>query len=332
MSQETNGADIGETTITREVNPRVGRPGALAVGAIAAALVISTAGCASGAESAQLGTTEVDTSASASTAQTVGQGMGRGLGRGSGQGAGQGSPLGSEPAGTLTPEMESQLIFLASEEQLAHDLYVLAYNTYGIQTFSNISRSETRHFQVANQVLALYGLPSQTQMGTPGEFADAQLQATYDALAERVLTSAEEAAAVGVLVEQTDIADLQAAVAMAPPTDVAAVLSNLLRASKQHLAAFQKLEQPEESIEVEATTNKNQSKIKIDVDPNSPATNYKVKVQKRVDGKWKTKKIRRTKGVKDTRTINVGAGTYRVKVPAQDGFEKAVSDAVQLSR
>ena len=331
MRKETDTQETAESS-TQRVKPTTMRSGYMAVGLFATAVTVSLTGCA--AAPAQSGLTTVDASASqgSATAQTVGQGGNRGFGKGAGQGVGQGSPLGSEPAGTLTQEMEAQLIFLAAEEQLAHDLYVLAYETYGIQTFSNISRSETRHFTVANRVLDLYGLPSATQMGATGEFEDVQLQATYNTLAERVLTSVEEAAAVGVLVEETDIADLQAAVDMAPPDDVAGVLNNLLRASQQHLAAFQKLDQPAAPIKVKASATKGQSKIKVNVDPNSAAINYKVKVQKRVDGKWKTKKIRRTTGTKDTRTINVGAGSYRVKVPAQHGLEKGFSGTVQLIR
>ena len=325
MSKEIDTSDTEETS-TQRVKPRVMRPRYVAVGLVAAALTVSTTGCAAGSAQSELTLADASASQSSATAQSVGQGRKRGFG------AGQGSMLGTEPAGTLTQEMETQLIFLASEEQLAHDLYVLAYETYGIQTFSNISRSETRHFTMANRVLDLYGLPSQTTMGAPGEFADAQLQAAYNMLAERVLTSAEEAAAVGVLVEKTDIADLQAAVDMAPPDDVAGVLNNLLRASRQHLAAFQKLDQSTAPIKVKASATNGQSKIRVNVDPNSAASNYKVKVQKRVDGKWKTKKIRRTTGTKDTRTINVGAGSYRVKVPAQHGLEKAVSRTVQLIR
>lgn len=253
---------------------------------------------------------------------------------GGGNGSGQGSPLGNEPAGTLSTELKNELIYLAEEEKVAHDLYVLAYDKWGIETFSNISGAETRHFNIMNKTLALYGLPSETSMGKAGVFEDTELQAAYDKLAKRIKSSKSAAVAVGVLAEKTDIADLRAALAMNPPSDVKQVLSNLVRASKKHLSAFKKQADrlSGREITVKATAVKNRSKIRVNVNPNKKYANYKVKVQKKVNGKWKTKKVRWTKGTKDVRTINMGRGKYRIKVPAQYGMDKEFSKAVWLRR
>lgn len=170
--------------------------------------------------------------------------MGGGQGKGGGQGGGM--ALATEPAGELSDELEAQLIYLAEEEKVAHDLYVLADEKYGsdTDTYGNISQSETRHFSAMNRLLDLYGLDSTTDMGTPGEdFADDKLEMAYNASADKVEDSAEAAAAVGVEAEETDIADLKAALAMDNvPSDVERVLSNLVRASENHLSAFKNLQ------------------------------------------------------------------------------------------
>lgn len=290
----------------------------LAVGAIATALVVPTSAVAMAASAPS----SADTNSVIDT---------RG---GGGHGSGQGSPLGEEPAGILNADLEAHLIYLAEEEKVAHDLYVLAYAKWGIGTFSNISGAETRHFNIIDKTLDLYGLPSETDMGKPGVFDNKELQAAYDKLAKRIKASKSEAVAVGVLAEMTDIADLKAGLAMNPPSDVKQVLSNLVAASKKHLAAFQKqaANLSNSEITVKASAVKNRSKIRVNVNPNQKYVNYKVKVQKKVDGKWKTKKVRWTKGTKDVRTINMGKGKYRIKVPAQHGMDKEISNVVRLRR
>jgi hypothetical protein len=170
-------------------------------------------------------------------------GMMGGHGKGGGQGGGM--AMGTEPAGTLSDELKGQLVYLAEEEKVAHDLYVLADNTYGSDTnvYGNISQAETRHFTAMNRLLDLYGLDSATKMGEAGNFDDPKLQLAYDSLAEEIAKSAEAAAAVGVEAENTDIADLKNGLAMdSVPSDVARVLSNLVRASENHLSAFTNLQ------------------------------------------------------------------------------------------
>ncbi|NQU36818.1 MAG: DUF2202 domain-containing protein [Actinobacteria bacterium] len=290
----------------------------LTIGAIAAALVVPVAGAA-----------VAQTPTGLAPAAQVGA-----TGQGFGQGSQAGNPLGSVPAGTLSAEMEAQLIYLAEEEQVAHDLYILAYDTYGIKTFSNISRAETRHFDVLNQALALYGLPSADQLGAPGVFSNPELQDAYDTLAAKIRSSAADAIEVGVAAEKADIADLQAGLALNPPSDIAQVLSNLVRASQNHLAAFEGTpgQIPRENARVKVSAVRNASKIRVNVDPDNPSANYRVKVQKKVNGKWRTKKVVKTKGRADVKTVNMKAGTYRVKVPAQLGVEPVVSARVRLAR
>lgn len=85
-------------------------------------------------------------------------------------------------------------------------------------------------------------------------------------------------------------------------------------------------------ISVRVKVVQNRSKLRVDVNPNQGAANYKIRIQKRGDGKWKTTRTVRTKGPKDKLTVNMSKGKYRVKVPDQRGMEGTTSKPVRLRR
>lgn len=171
--------------------------------------------------------------------------------------------------GTLTEEQAAGLVFMANEEKLAHDVYTAFAERYGVPIFSNIAESEAMHQQAVTVVLERYGLED-TAIGLPaGEFSDPMIASLYDTLIEQGSASLEEAIAVGVLIEETDIADLESRLAdlvtsalelesstdelgtsasglesstdeletSAP--DVYEMYSHLLAASQNHLSAFE---------------------------------------------------------------------------------------------
>lgn len=137
----------------------------------------------------------------------------------------------------LTVQEKRNLRYMVEEEKLAHDLYVLAYDTHGLQIFANIARSETQHQQAIQRVLAAYSIKDPSRGMPAGEFRDADLQALYDTLAEKVQESQEAALQVGITVEETDIADLRET-RVGMPREVRLVLDQLMAASEQHLRAF----------------------------------------------------------------------------------------------
>jgi hypothetical protein len=72
------------------------------------------------------------------------------------------------------------------------------------------------------------------------------------------------------------------------------------------------------------------SKLRVNLAPNQPAWNYRFRVQKRVNGAWKTVKTLRTQGWRDLRIVDLPRGKYRVKVPSQHGLKGGTSKSVRL--
>ncbi len=84
---------------------------------------------------------------------------------------------------------------------------------------------------------------------------------------------------------------------------------------------------------VKVKSVKMKSKLYVNVNPNKGKRYWKFKVQKqRASGSWKSLKTYRTKGKKETRTINLKKGTYRVKVKPKYGYQGVTSRSVHLTR
>lgn len=74
-------------------------------------------------------------------------------------------------------------------------------------------------------------------------------------------------------------------------------------------------------------------KLRVNVDPDRGAGYWSFKVQRYAKGKWTSlANSYNTEGAKETRTVNLGAGTYRVAVSAKYGYRAANSAAVTLTR
>ena len=91
-------------------------------------------------------------------------------------------------------------------------------------------------------VLERYGLED-TAIDLPvGEFSDPIIASLYDTLIEQGSAGLDEAIAAGLLIEETDIADLEARMSGLDETapDVYEMYSHLLAASGSHLQAFER--------------------------------------------------------------------------------------------
>ena len=129
------------------------------------------------------------------------------------------------------------LVYMREEEKLAHDVYIAFYSQWGLQIFANIAESETTHTETVKALLDKYGL-TDLALDQTGAFTNTNLQALYDQLVERGMTSSMEALHVGALIEEVDMADLQNAIDRATHDDIITVYENLLKGSRNHLRSY----------------------------------------------------------------------------------------------
>lgn len=145
-------------------------------------------------------------------------------------------------AATLPSSTAKMLQYMVAEEKLAHDVYATLGAAYDLPVFDNIAASETRHESRVAFLLSRYGVTDPTVGDAVGVFDDPELQALYTRLVATGKRSLIDAAQAGITIEKRDIADLTAALKQPLPADVNRILSNLRRASVNHLAAFEQLE------------------------------------------------------------------------------------------
>ena len=131
------------------------------------------------------------------------------------------------------------LLFMREEEKLAHDVYVYFFNKYELTIFSRISESEAKHAESVLNLINHFGLvdPSSEDAGV---FNNTELQALYDQLIEQGNASVEDALAVGALIEETDILDLENQLNTTENPDLIRVYTHLLNGSYHHLKGFSK--------------------------------------------------------------------------------------------
>ncbi len=175
-------------------------------------------------------------------ANRTGNGVGMGGAAGMGTTARDGSCGGlavTAAKGTLTEQQKSTLAAMAQEEKLAHDLYAAFADKYPVAVFDRIAAAETQHLTAVRTLLDRYGLADQTAGKPAGQFSDPAVQASYDKLLAQGQANQAAALQVGQTVEQTDIADLRAALTGLTAPDVQQVYGHLLAASQHHLTAFQ---------------------------------------------------------------------------------------------
>ena len=149
--------------------------------------------------------------------------------------------LAAAPASAADQETVDMLTFMVQEEKMARDLYLEFADEYGSRQFSNIARSEQKHMDAVRVLLDRYGIADPTVGDAIGEFDNAEIQALYDKLYDKGMTSLAKAAKVGITVEKVDIADINDMLKEMPAADITTVLKNLKAGSYNHLSAFRTL-------------------------------------------------------------------------------------------
>lgn len=146
----------------------------------------------------------------------------------------------NETEGLASEELtEQQLLYLIEEEKLAHDVYTVFYEKYGARVFGNILESESTHQE---RVLTLLEARNIADPRSPeiGVFTNSDLQKFYDDLIAQGMQNETEAFRAGVIIEETDIADLTEQLSTTTEEDVVLALEDLRRGSENHLRAFNK--------------------------------------------------------------------------------------------
>jgi hypothetical protein len=143
-------------------------------------------------------------------------------------------PLALEP---LTPEETATLVWMREEEKMARDLYHAFGLYYADKIFVNIEASEQKHFDAIGKKLELYGIADPALEGY-GTFTNPTLGALYLKLLGDGMAGLVPALNVGVVVETTDLTDLEAAIDQTDSKPLLRTYQHLLDGSERHLAAF----------------------------------------------------------------------------------------------
>jgi hypothetical protein len=131
----------------------------------------------------------------------------------------------------------SYLNFVREEEKLARDVYLLMYETWNAEIFTRIAVSEQQHMDTMLKMLDKYGLPDPASTER-GVFNDEELQGLYDFLVAKGDDSYIDGLEVGVIIEETDIDDIQEAIENTFHVDLVTTYEHLIEGSKNHLRAF----------------------------------------------------------------------------------------------
>ncbi len=135
-------------------------------------------------------------------------------------------------------ELET-LLFMREEEKLAHDVYVYAFEKYGLPIFQNIANSESSHVLSVLRVMETYQIQDPLSGSTNlREFTDPTLIKIYSDLRTRVDLSLNESIKVGLFIEDLDIYDLENALSETDKVNISTLYANLECGSKNHMRAF----------------------------------------------------------------------------------------------
>lgn len=159
-------------------------------------------------------------------------------GGGKGPGGPSWSPARNSAAvAPLTADEAKLLLWLREEEKLARDVYLGLFERWQTREFTNIARSEQRHFDAIGAKLAMFGL-ADPALPSVGQFSNPALQELYYSLLTTGSTSYADALRVGAIIEDLDIGDLLAAIETSENAAVKQTYVSLLEGSKNHLRAF----------------------------------------------------------------------------------------------
>ena len=141
-------------------------------------------------------------------------------------------------ASTLDAQEIEDAQWMREEEKLARDVYRIMFALHGDPVFSNISTSEQSHMDAMEKLVDRHNIDDPVVSDVTGVFTNPELQSWYDTLIDRGSESLVEACKVGILIEETDMLDIQAAIDNTDESDIENTYENLLKGSRNHLRAY----------------------------------------------------------------------------------------------
>lgn len=138
----------------------------------------------------------------------------------------------------LSAAEKATLIRMYEEEKMAREVYEALNTNWQRQVFKNIAAAEEYHMTTVKVLAGKFGLQDQLPQNKTGVFADKSLQSMYDELVSQGSQSLEAALKAGARIEETDIADLEKAMAATSNADLKSTYRYLISASENHLRAF----------------------------------------------------------------------------------------------
>jgi len=138
----------------------------------------------------------------------------------------------------LSAEETADLTFMREEEKMARDVYLVLYDKWDLDVFSNIASSEQKHMDAILKLLKKYKLTDPAANTLIGQFTNADLQELYNSLVAKGLLTDLDALLVGGIIEETDMRDIMHAIDRSQQADIDSVYENLLCGSRNHLRAF----------------------------------------------------------------------------------------------
>ncbi len=139
--------------------------------------------------------------------------------------------------GTVTDTEAAGLLFMREEEKMARDVYAYFYEKYKLPVFGTITKSENAHMSAVLRLIVGFKITDNSN-SNPGEFTNTHILDLYNQLIDMGNVSSVEALKVGVLIELTDIADLQKELLTVENASVKTVYTNISKGSEAHLKAF----------------------------------------------------------------------------------------------
>jgi hypothetical protein len=137
-------------------------------------------------------------------------------------------------------EIKNNYLDLWEEEKMARDVYTMLSRKYDSNIFYNIKSSEDRHMSQVESLLKLNNVPIPNYRNQFGVFQMAKYQNLYALLVNKGNLSFRDAVEVGIIIEESDINDLDELIKNSESDQEDYVLHSLRSGSVNHLNAFKR--------------------------------------------------------------------------------------------